>query len=591
MKSSITSKIRDRGLIITELGLIVIPLFGLAAPSAIAQTAPDAVASFGGQGSSAVETWGCENGIQAYSVVGGVCNLGDAPLYGDVSEDHVMWTSNLYRLYNNRFEQIGMSWIKHDDWTIDLNPCTDCGGGLFDCDGLNNNALDPGCNDTYDACANGFQNLGGGLALGPRSQVNAWTGAWPVVPNPDPGRYCGDISGSSGVLGCRLQVAKADFANYSGAQYFLEEQVITPDETSAARNNNVSYKPATVGSCLQSNCNDQSSPCGEPLSCTNCGSGDGCVYALKAGTGGCSTHSNCDDGEPCTNDRCEGNVCQHNCTSYFTPDCQTDADCNDSDSCTTDSCVQNPEEDFFCEYTCPGPCIRCCEEPAIKAWKDADSSVVETEFQAMSGGSPVDGKFILAAKAWNVAGCVWEYEYALYNMNSDRSARAFKVPTDLSSADITDRGFHDISYHSGEPYSTTDWTDSVTGGYVTWSTELESENPDANALRWGTLYNFRFRAPRPPNNSATVTIDLFKSGTPSSVTGASIAPATSSLVGACCKSGGCCVTTQTVCTSQGGSFKGVSTDCQDCNLDEVADRCQPLTMPFRACCLPEGEYT
>ena len=311
-KSSITLKIRDRGLGMTGFGLIAIPLLGMPAPSAEAQTFPDAVATFGSAGGN-VEVWGCVDGTQAYSIKGGVCNIGDAPLFGDIGGEHVMWTSNLYRLHNNRFEQIGMSWVKHDDWISDEGPCTACGSGLFDCNGLNNNALDPGCYDTYVACVNGIQNQGGGLALGPRSQFNAWTGAWPVVPNPDPGRYCGEISGSSGVKACRLQVAKTDFANYSGAQYVLEQEVIHPDETSATRNNNVSYKPATIGACETSGCDVNQSPCSEFRSCTGC---DNCVYALKVGTGDCSTHGDCNDGEPCTTDRCEANVCQHTCTYY-----------------------------------------------------------------------------------------------------------------------------------------------------------------------------------------------------------------------------------------------------------------------------------
>ena len=33
---------------------------------------------------------------------------------------------------------------------------------------------------------------------------------------------------------------------------------------------------------------------------------------------------------------------------------------------------------------------------------------------------------------------------------------------------------------------------------MTWSTETFATNQNANAIRWGTLYNFRFDADRPP---------------------------------------------------------------------------------------------
>ena len=46
-----------------------------------------------------------------------------------------------------------------------------------------------------------------------------------------------------------------------------------------------------------------------------------------------------------------------------------------------------------------------------------------------------------------------------------------------------------------------------------WSTQTESANPNANAVRWGSLYNFRFDADRPPE-SVSATIGLFKAGTP-----------------------------------------------------------------------------
>ena len=58
----------------------------------------------------------------------------------------------------------------------------------------------------------------------------------------------------------------------------------------------------------------------------------------------------------------------------------------------------------------------------------------------------------------------------------------------------------------------------ISGGDVTWSTQTFAQNQSANALRWGTLYNFRFDANVPPlAGGGNVTLGLFKPGTPASM--------------------------------------------------------------------------
>jgi hypothetical protein len=42
------------------------------------------------------------------------------------------------------------------------------------------------------------------------------------------------------------------------------------------------------------------------------------------------------------------------------------------------------------------------------------------------------------------------------------------------------------------------------------------QNPNANAIRWGTLYNFRFDSNRPPQN-VNATVGFFKTGAPITV--------------------------------------------------------------------------
>ncbi|HWL93521.1 MAG TPA: hypothetical protein VNT79_08290 [Phycisphaerae bacterium] len=158
------------------------------------------------------------------------------------------------------------------------------------------------------------------------------------------------------------------------------------------------------------------------------------------------------------------------------------------------------------------------ELPAIRAWSAADPSVVQTNVRV-----PNEGLMILAAKASDNGNGTWHYEYALFNQNSDRSARSFSVP--VAGATLSNIGFHDVDYHSGEPYSLTDWTALTEDGVLTWSTQTFSQNVNANALRWGTMYNFRFDADIPPaEEHAEVTIGLFKPGAGSSVAALTIVP-------------------------------------------------------------------
>jgi hypothetical protein len=107
------------------------------------------------------------------------------------------------------------------------------------------------------------------------------------------------------------------------------------------------------------------------------------------------------------------------------------------------------------------------------------------------------------------------YEYAVHNLCSDRSLQAFSVAMPAG-ANVTNTGFHDVDYHSNEPggYSLTDWTPTVAPGSVTWATDTYAINPAANALRWGTMYNYRFDSDQPPGQ---VTFTLFKPGTPATM--------------------------------------------------------------------------
>ena len=160
--------------------------------------------------------------------------------------------------------------------------------------------------------------------------------------------------------------------------------------------------------------------------------------------------------------------------------------------------------------TSGGPELTYCAQPAILAWNAADPSV---EIRAVDVGG--DGRFHVGRKAHDLGGGSWRYEYAIHNLNSDRSAQAFQVDF-ADGTTVAGEGFADADYHSGEPYADTDWSAAVdpVAGTVSWGTDLYATDPDANALRWATLYNFWFDASAPPTAISHETLTLFKPGFP-----------------------------------------------------------------------------
>ena len=181
------------------------------------------------------------------------------------------------------------------------------------------------------------------------------------------------------------------------------------------------------------------------------------------------------------------------------------------------------------------------ELPAIKAWKVADPAVVETIIEAPEDQGPAPankttGRAILSAKATDVGGGVWNYEYALYNMNCDRAFSSFSIPIH-DTLNATNIGFHDVPYHSGDGFNSavgavvnydgTDWPAVKAQGAITWSLIPATPVENSNALRWGTLYNFRFRTTIAPV-SGQATIGCFKASLrqPPSFTATTVVPGT-----------------------------------------------------------------
>ena len=357
-----------------------------------------------------IQNYGVVGGIRAYALSSDTCNIGNQNLrWGGSWAGSPSLAMNAYRLHNGRLMQIGQSWVKQAC-------CAAAGGGCgLACNGQGGSVLGVGCLDFYSAGWNGGQSR-----LGPRSQINAFTGAHILAP-----------TNTGDAILKRLQVVETDMnsANFPGATYFVEGVYAASDDAPAGNAlNNASYKRVTVS-------------LGSPFNMT------------PAGT-----------------------MQRH--------------------------------------------------VPAIQAWRANGNGVGVVDPRVEDGilDVPSEGRFHYACKVTDLGGGVYRYDYAIFNLNSDRSGGSFSVPLPPNTT-VTNVGFHDVFYHSGEPYDNTDWTATVSAGAVTWSSpQTFAQNANSNALRWGTMYNFWFDANREPA-TGTATLGLFKPHTPQSVSVACKVPA------------------------------------------------------------------
>jgi len=165
-----------------------------------------------------------------------------------------------------------------------------------------------------------------------------------------------------------------------------------------------------------------------------------------------------------------------------------------------------------------GPTVRT--QPAIQTWALTGATVTQVEPDPGN-----DGIWFMGYKVTNPSAGVWHYEYALYNQNLDRAIQSFTVPVGPG-VNVTNIGFHappqqpgfaNDNIPGGNGYSSTPWdVDTTDPDFITWSTETFATNQSANAIRFGTLYNFRFDADAPPQ-TANSTVGYFKTGSPMTV--------------------------------------------------------------------------
>jgi hypothetical protein len=166
-------------------------------------------------------------------------------------------------------------------------------------------------------------------------------------------------------------------------------------------------------------------------------------------------------------------------------------------------------------FTPDGSTVRM--QPAIRAWTGATVNRIEPD-----PGN--DGIWFMGYKVTNPSAGVWHYEYALYNENIDRAIQSFSVPLGTG-VNVSNIEFHAPPQHPGfahdgtqgdAGFSSTPWTPTQAVDSLTWNCETFAQNQNANAIRWGTLYNFRFDADQPPQ-ATNATVDFFKTGSPMTV--------------------------------------------------------------------------
>jgi hypothetical protein len=385
------------GLLLSLLGAATAVAAG---PDATVLRIPD-IANFGSSG-----------GVRGYALGFTACNEGTAPVgwcdepggcpEGLTDAGHPVLAQNLYRLKNGRFEQIGMSWLKHG--VNSTNNSDAACGTCVEPPGANHQ-LGVGCTDTYGAAANGAR------PLGMRSEVDATHGSF-TFPYTE--------RTATIVYEQRLKVLESDVDSdlNPGAFYAVEAQFVTADDAAAGNGlNNASYQQVTT--------------------------------------------------------------------------------------------MANAPFDL----TLSGAVVR--RKSALWGWKAADPAVEIATIDFRTGPADLVERFEVARRVTGGGGS-WHYEYVIRNMNSRRAARGLEIRFPAGAV-LSSVGFRDIDHHSGEPYATNSWNiDPPEAGRVRWSTVGPGVDPDANALRWATAFNFWFDADQGPAG-ITHRLELFEWGCPAGV--------------------------------------------------------------------------
>ena len=338
-------------------------------------------------------TWGSSDGQVAFTLGTNACNIGDQVLnwVGDTS-DHPVISQTIYRIHDERLEQLGVAWLKHGYGALQNSGCA------CTCEPADFQHLGVGCADPYNANINGVQ-----ARLGPRREVDPHTGEFPFPPSG---------WGQSGqVLDRRMRVDIQDIepALNEGVTYLLEAQYVSRADAEAGNDgNNVSWRSCTV---------------------TMPSSG---YYVLEL------------EGE-----------------------------------------------------TQVG-------QTAVDAWGASDPEVFVEHVQV-----PGDGRVVMGSRVSEVRKGWYRYIWAVQNVTCNQSVGAMWMGINTGATSSVPE-FHVGQMHD-ESVDFMPWAFQHTGEVLGWSTESFEDNPDANAIRWGTTATFVVETNVPPV-SGSLQLDLFKPG-------------------------------------------------------------------------------
>jgi hypothetical protein len=157
--------------------------------------------------------------------------------------------------------------------------------------------------------------------------------------------------------------------------------------------------------------------------------------------------------------------------------------------------------------------------PAIDRWVEPTSRGNNV---ASATVSTSEGNVKLAAKATNLGGGRWRYDYAVMNLDFARAVtqgaepnlrvvsnlgfNSFSVP--VGSATLTDIAFSDGDLNVGN-----DWAASISNGVITWTTPN-----NANPLNWGTMFRYSFITDKGPGaTQIAVNLNIATAGNPQSL--------------------------------------------------------------------------
>jgi hypothetical protein len=146
------------------------------------------------------------------------CNLGGEALdwFPNPHTNHPFFVFNVYRLRQDRFEQIGQSWVKHAFSVTQEDGC----GVVCLPTATVDNQLGVGCQDIYSVGANFGQEH-----FGPRHEVNPWTGQYTFE-----GSHLDVTAGEAhGPLDHRLRLRDRDL-DYADARCYIELFVVSAQD-------------------------------------------------------------------------------------------------------------------------------------------------------------------------------------------------------------------------------------------------------------------------------------------------------------------------------------------------------------------------